>query len=87
METTVIAQGQVDVTVRPSEPPPPVDRTPRTCATCAHRIGGFGNGKCAFSGYYLEVERKYPTICGRNFEGWKKRQGIFVRIRDWWLAA
>ena len=52
---------------------------PRTCSTCAHKSGS----KCMLSGYYAKTERTYPTVCGRNFEGWEKRLGFIQRIKFW----
>lgn len=67
-----------------------VDRVvrPRTCATCAHRVGlTFSFGRCALSGYYLEIERKVPTVCGRGFEGWQLREPLLRRVQAWLYAA
>ena len=61
--------------------------TPKTCSTCAHRVGSFDNGKCAVSGCYVEVERRYPTKCGLDFDKWAPRQGIFTRITQFFKGV
>lgn len=51
----------------------------RNCTTCGHRIGKFKFGKCALSGSYCTIERKYPSRCGVDFQGWTpmpKRKGL-----------
>jgi hypothetical protein len=60
---------------------------PRTCSTCAHRVGSFAWGRCAASGMYIEVERKHPMVCGRKFETWSPRQGLLTRIRQFFVGA
>lgn len=55
---------------------------PRTCSTCAHRAGSW----CNLSGYYREIERKYPSRCGAGFEGWVPRESLLVRLKNWLWA-
>jgi hypothetical protein len=55
------------------------DVIPHTCSTCAHKRFS----KCLLSGFYIEVERSHPTVCGRNFEGWKRKLGLIERIKFW----
>lgn len=52
---------------------------PKSCSTCEHRNGAFR--RCALSGYFCEVERRYLTRCGKDFEGWKQRLGFFERVK------
>lgn len=54
--------------------------TPKTCSTCAHRVGPVEHGKCAVSGFYIMVERRFPTQCNVDFDKWVPRQGIGTRI-------
>ncbi len=50
----------------------------RSCKTCDHRDGNFEFDYCLYSGEFCLVERKYPTVCGQNYEnGWVQR-------RSWW---
>ena len=60
---------------------------PRTCGTCAHRSGGMIFGRCMLSGFYIETERKYPTICGVDFKGWQQREPLLRRVKAWLCAA
>ena len=56
----------------------------KSCSTCEHRqLMGTPYDRCALSGFQCVVERKYPTECGENFDGWVKRLGVFERIRFW----
>ncbi len=49
----------------------------RNCKNCGHRK----NSKCLLSGCYYETERKYPTRCGKNFEGWTpKEDNVFIKL-------
>ena len=42
----------------------------KDCKTCGNRKGS----KCIFTGFSCELERRYPSICGENFEhGWIPR--------------
>lgn len=52
--------------------------TPKSCSTCEHR----SFGKCMLSGFYLTVERQFPTECGRDFQGWVKRRSLIQRLKD-----
>ena len=56
--------------------------TPKTCTTCAHR----NRSICMVSGYSVYVERRCPSVCGVNFERWTKRQGIFIRIKNYFFG-
>jgi hypothetical protein len=58
----------------------------RNCMNCAHRKGSYTFGKCMLSGYYCETERQHPTVCGVNFERWKRR-GNSLQISAWILTA
>ena len=58
----------------------------KSCKTCARREG-FTEGwaKCNYSGVYCSTERRYPSVCGRNYEnGWAPRPSIFRNIKNWW---
>lgn len=68
--------GRLEPTVRP-----------RTCATCAHRSGTMMFGKCMLSGYYLDVERRNPSVCGQDFERWRQREPLLRRVQAWLYAA
>lgn len=59
------------------------DVVAHTCRTCAHKLGS----KCMLSGRYATTERLYPSVCGRNFEGWQKKQGLIKRIKFWFCGA
>ena len=57
----------------------------RTCKTCGHKK----RDKCMLSGYYIETERKYPTKCGTNFDGWIQsppKIGIFKAIKHFFVG-
>lgn len=57
---------------------------PKTCATCAHCAGWpISLSKCMKSGFYAEVERKYPKVCDEDFSGWVERESIFRRVKAW----
>lgn len=66
----------------------PVERLvrPRTCATCAHRNGPMKFGTCMLSGFFIETERRYPSVCGAGFENWTKREPLLRRLRAWLYA-
>ena len=71
------AVGQVERPVRP-----------RTCSTCAHRSGSIGFfRRCMLSGYYIETERKFPSVCGADFRGWQQREPLLRRVQAWLYAA
>ena len=56
----------------------------KSCSTCEHRNTlGAPFDRCALSGYPCAVERKTPTECGKNFDGWVKRLGFLERIKFW----
>lgn len=55
---------------------------PKTCETCAHRFGSLNFAKCSASGYYVSVERKHPSVCGKDFDAWVPRQGVLTRIKQ-----
>jgi len=59
----------------------------KNCMTCAHRKGSFTFGKCLVSGYHVEVERKVPQVCGRDFKAWQPRPSIFVRIKQFFMGV
>ena len=44
-------------------------------------------GRCMLSGFYIETERKYPTICGVDFNGWQQRESLLRRVKAWLYAA
>ena len=48
----------------------------KSCRTCGRRFGA----KCNLSGVYYETERAYPTRCGKDYDGWIPRNGIFDRF-------
>lgn len=55
------------------------DVIPRNCGTCAHKKGS----DCMLSGYHILAERTYPTKCGIDFKGWRKRLGFIDRVKSW----
>lgn len=61
----------------------------RTCRTCGHRNGGMQYGKCMLSGYYISTERKTPTVCGINFEGWipRHKRGLKQLLLSIWYGS
>lgn len=65
-----------------------VDRRvrPRTCATCAHKDGWL-MPTCMLSGYCTTTERKFPTVCGKDFAGWQQREPLLRRVQAWLYAA
>ena len=50
----------------------------KSCRTCDRRFGH----KCNLGGVHYETERKYPTKCGEEYDGWIPRKGIFDRILE-----
>ena len=55
----------------------------KNCMTCAHRKGiGFNYSKCMVTGYFCEVERKYPSYkgCDRSFNRWEPKTSIVAKI-------
>jgi hypothetical protein len=61
---------------------------PRTCSTCAHRDGATITwGKCAASGFFIETERKFPTVCSKDFRAWSPRQGLLTRIKQFFVGV
>lgn len=62
--------------------------TPKTCATCAHKTGLTTEfGKCAKTGYYVEVQRRYADVhCNSEFSGWSPRPGLLVRIKAFFIG-
>lgn len=40
-----------------------------------------------YSGFYCEVERRYPCACGRDFRAWQPRLGIMQRVVFWIRGA
>jgi hypothetical protein len=63
------------------------DTRVRTCATCAHRSGSVDSGVCILSGYYITTERKYPSTCGAQFEGWAPKESLLFRVRAWLIGV
>jgi hypothetical protein len=53
----------------------------RTCSTCGHKSWSI----CMLSGYSCTVERKIPTICGKNFEGWVLKPKK-IGFKNWLLS-
>jgi len=60
---------------------------PKTCATCAHRVGKNIGGKCALSGQWITMEREYQFRCDRDFSGWAPRLGFRDRVIFWWKGG
>lgn len=56
---------------------------PKSCSTCEHRSWN----RCMYSGFYCEVERRYPCACGRDFRAWQPRLGIMQRVVFWIRGA
>ena len=42
---------------------------------------------CMLSGYYTTTERKFPTVCGKDFAGWQLREPLLRRVQAWLYAA
>lgn len=62
--------------------------TPKSCSTCEHRIGSSMHfAKCGASGYYCSTERKYPSVCGKDFEAWEPRLSVTQRFVFWIKGA
>lgn len=55
----------------------------KSCSTCEHRIGTGEFAKCSFAGSYCSIVKSHGLGCGKNYEGWVKRRGIFKRIIAW----
>lgn len=56
-----------------------MSKIPKSCSTCEHR----SYGRCMYSGFHCDVERKYPDMCGRDFDAWQPRLGVMQRIVFW----
>ena len=59
----------------------------KTCRTCEHRAGFGYNAICMVSGYFCTTERRYPDICGVEFQRWKPRASLFNRIRQYFFGV
>ena len=62
----------------------------RTCYNCGHRSGDMSYGKCMLSGYYCTIERRTPTVCGKDFQGWiprPKSKGIKGWLLSLWYGS
>lgn len=55
--------------------------TIKSCSTCEHRKGFSEFALCLLSGHFCSVERRHPTRCGEDFNGWQKRLSIFERLK------
>lgn len=53
--------------------------TPKTCSTCAHRLGGGVYARCRYTGYFVNMSRHYH-LCPPDYSVWQPRQGLPVRI-------
>lgn len=59
----------------------------KNCKNCANATGGMTFGKCYKSGYYIETQRKFPSIaCDLNFSGWQPRPSLFTRIKNFFTG-
>jgi len=63
------------------------EKAPRTCSTCAHRVGSFAWGRCVASGNYITTQRQFQTVCGKDFDAWQPRQGLFTRIAQVFIGC
>ena len=59
---------------------------PRTCSTCAHK-DGWMMPTCMLSGFGTLTERRYPTVCGKDFDGWQQREPLLRQVQAWLYAA
>lgn len=48
----------------------------RSCKNCGHRSGSVSWGTCMLSGVDCTVERRIPTKCGQDFQGWTYKEKI-----------
>jgi len=48
----------------------------KSCRTCDRRNWD----KCTLSGHFCDTERAYPTRCGKDYDGWVPRKGVFDRF-------
>lgn len=58
----------------------------RTCKTCGHKEGS----RCNLGGYYISTERRYPTLCGKDFDKWipnPPKLGLKNRLRAFWYGT
>jgi hypothetical protein len=65
----------------------------RACSTCQHRE----YDKCGATGFYLTIERGYPTgkgvACGHDGALWElappkpPRRGVLTVLRDWLVGG
>ena len=47
----------------------------KTCRTCGHRFGQIEHSQCALTGFFCQVQRKFPSPpCDINFSGWVARE-------------
>ena len=53
----------------------------KLCRNCSYKKGFLFNSTCELSGYYCITERKYPALCGRNYENWKPNKRAFKEIK------
>ena len=62
-----------------------MNEIPKSCTTCQHRIGKGIFAKCADSGFYISVNRQFPSVvdCDVNYSRWVKRLSIKERFLFW----
>lgn len=55
----------------------------KDCRTCGYKVGvGYEYAKCTLSGCYCITERRYPSKCGENFEGWTPKPPS--KLKQFW---
>lgn len=62
-----------------------ISSVPKSCSTCEHRKGAF-DSICTFSGFSTDVERRHPSVCGRDYRGWQKRLSVMQRLKFWLIG-
>jgi hypothetical protein len=45
----------------------------KSCDNCRFRRGEGEYALCQLSQVHCWCERRYPTVCGENYEGWQTR--------------
>lgn len=58
----------------------------RTCKTCGHRHWD----RCNLGGFFVTTERRYPTLCGKDFDKWMPeppKLGLKRRLLSFWYGT
>lgn len=51
---------------------------PKSCSTCEHRESHGEFARCSAYGYFCSIARRQ---CGKEYEAWTPRIGVFQRIK------